>query len=133
MQISCYRICVRCIMDTSDQTITFDDEGVCNHCRTYEVIERESPPHADRARQLEALVARIKKAGRGSSYYCIVGMSGGVDSSYLAYLAISRGLRPLAVHVDGGWNFELAVKNIENVVKSLDIDLITFVVDWNEM
>ena len=120
-------------MDTSDESITFDDEGVCNHCRTYEAIEHASPPLADRERQLVSLVERIKKAGLGRDYDCIIGMSGGVDSSYLAYLAKSRGLRPLAVHVDGGWNSELAVKNIENVVKGLDIDLITFVVDWKEM
>lgn len=120
-------------MDTSDQAITFDDDGVCSHCQAYDAIERKSPPLADREHYLLSLIARIEKAGRGCSYDCIIGMSGGVDSSYLAYLAKSRGLRPLAVHVDGGWNSELAVKNIENVIKALDIDLTTFVVDWKEM
>ena len=120
-------------MDTTDQAITFDDEGICNHCRAYESIERAKPPLAERELQLEALVERIKKAGRGNRYDCVVGVSGGVDSSYVAYLAKSRGLKPLAVHVDAGWNSELAVKNIESLVKALDIDLITFVVDWKEM
>lgn len=128
-----YRICVRCIMDSTDYDITFDDEGVCNHCRDYEAIERAQPPLAERERQLESLVAKISQAGKTQDYDCIVGMSGGVDSSYLAYLAKSRGLRPLAVHVDAGWNSELAVKNIESLVKALDIDLVTFVVDWKEM
>ena len=120
-------------MDTSDHAITFDAEGVCSHCRAYEAIERKTPPLNEREHQLECLVERIKKEGRDKSYDCIVGLSGGVDSSYLAYVAKSRGLRPLAVHVDAGWNSELAVKNIEDLVKALKLDLITFVVDWKEM
>ena len=120
-------------MDTTDKAITFDDEGICNHCRAYEAVERDTPPLAERERRLKSLVERIKKWGRGKRYDCIVGMSGGVDSSFLAYIAKSRGLTPLAVHVDAGWNSELAVKNIEDLVKALDLDLMTFVVDWKEM
>jgi N-acetyl sugar amidotransferase len=120
-------------MDTTDHAITFDEDGVCNHCLAYDAVERGMPPVADREQQLQSLVDRISDSGRGKDYDCIIGMSGGVDSSYLTYVAKSRGLRPLAVHVDGGWNSELAVKNIENIVKALDIDLITFVVDWKEM
>jgi len=128
-----YRICTRCIMDTTDESISFDDNGICNHCRSYEAIENSMPPVSERKEHLQRLADEIKKAGKGKRYDCIIGMSGGVDSSYLAYLASSRGLRPLAVHVDAGWNSELAVNNIENVVKALDIDLFTYVVDWKEM
>lgn len=128
-----YQLCVHCIMDTTDQDIAFDDEGVCNYCRAHEAKDRCRPPLAEREKQLESLVHKIKRSARRKRYDCIVGMSGGVDSSYLAYLAKSYGLRPLAVHVDAGWNSELAVKNIESVVSSLDIDLVTLVVDWKEM
>ncbi len=97
-----YRICTQCIMDTTDPDISFDGVGVCNHCRSYEAIVDSEPPLAERERQLDSLVAKISQAGKRQDYDCIVGMSGGVDSSYLAYLAKSRGLRPLAVHVDAG-------------------------------
>jgi N-acetyl sugar amidotransferase len=120
-------------MDTSDPEITFDDGGVCNHCRAYVGIVDSLPPEKDRKHQLDALFDRIKESGKGKAYDSIIGMSGGVDSSYVAYLAKSGGLRPLAVHVDAGWNSELAVKNIECIVKALDIDLVTLVVDWKEM
>ena len=120
-------------MDTTDESISFDEDGVCNHCRSYEAIENAMPPLSEREEHLRRLVDEVKKTGKGSRYDCIIGMSGGVDSSYLAYLARSRGLRPLAVHVDAGWNSETAVKNIESVVKALDIDLFTYVVDWKEM
>lgn len=133
MHISSYKICERCIMDTTDEAIVFDDKGICNHCRDYDAFERARLPQADLDIQLDSLVEHIKKVGRGKTYDCVVGVSGGVDSSYLAYLAKSRGLTPLAVHVDGGWNSELAVKNIESLIKALDMDLITFVVDWKEM
>ena len=128
-----YQICTRCIMDTTDASITFDRQGVCNHCHYYDALVGAMPPPAEREQQLQALVETIKRAGRGKDYDCIIGMSGGVDSSYMAYLARSLELRPLAVHVDAGWNSELAVSNIEKVVKTLDIDLLTFVVDWKEM
>lgn len=126
--------CTRCVMDTSDPEISFDADGVCSHCRNF---ERNIKPHwfpdEEGARRLDALVKAIRNAGRRREYDCIIGLSGGVDSSYLAYQAKQHGLRPLAVHVDAGWNSELAVKNIENLVKTLDIDLFTHVVDWDEM
>lgn len=131
-----YQMCTRCVMDTSDPTITFDAEGVCNYCRYYDqvVVPSRWFPNAEGRRKLEAIVAEMKAAGKGKEYDCILGLSGGVDSAYLAYIAKEElGLRPLAVHVDAGWNSELAVKNIENIVKTLGIDLHTYVVNWEEV
>ena len=131
-----YQICTRCVMDTTDPDITFDAQGVCNHCLKYDAMVRdivESADRGERESELEAIVERIKEAGRGGDYDCIMGLSGGVDSSYVAYQAKRLGLRPLAVHFDSGWNSELAVNNIENIVKKLGIDLHTHVVDWEEM
>ncbi len=136
MQPRTYRICTRCVMDTSDPDINFDSDGVCSHCRQYDALVRDQIERANRGErqdELGAIVERIKKAGAGREYDCIMGLSGGVDSSYVAYVAKKLGLRPLAVHFDSGWNSELAVNNIENIVKKLGIDLQTFVVDWEEM
>ncbi len=125
-----YRICTRCIMDTTDPDIEFDEKGVCNHCRSMEEqVRRIVDP--DPAR-LEAVVQQIKESGRNRRYDCVMGVSGGTDSTYVAYLAKQLGLRPLAVHLDNGWNSELAVKNIENVLNKLGIDLVTHVLDWEE-
>lgn len=126
--------CVRCIMDThADPSIRFDEHGVCHHCRRYDelVSTRLVTGEAGR-RALQGLVDRMKSAGRGREYDCIIGVSGGVDSTYVAYLVRKMGLRPLAIHFDNGWNSELAVKNIERVLRKLDIDLYTYVVDWEE-
>lgn len=130
-----YQICARCIMDTSDPDISFDAEGVCSHCHGFEKTTRLNwHPDANGRRMLDDIVAQIKREGEGKDYDCAIGLSGGVDSSYLAYVARKElGLRLLAVHVDGGWNSELATKNIENIVRKLDIDLHTYVVDWEEM
>lgn len=131
-----YQICVRCVMDTSDPEITFDSAGLCSHCRAYDELVAESVRRAQkglRIAELETLFDRVKLAGQGREYDCILGLSGGVDSSYVAYLAKRHGLRPLAVHFDSGWNSELAVNNIEGIVKKLQIDLHTHVVDWEEM
>lgn len=131
-----YQICTRCVMDTSDPDITFDEQGVCSHCRSYDAMVRNTVDRAargERKAELDAVVARIRQAGQGHDYDCIMGLSGGVDSSYVAYTAKKLGLRPLAVHFDSGWNSELAVSNIENIVKRLGIDLHTHVVDWEEM
>lgn len=120
-------------MDTSDPDIRFDGEGVCNHCREYARLAAESLySGADAHRRLDALVARIRKEGEGKEYDCVLGLSGGVDSSFVAYKAKELGLRPLAVHLDNGWNSELSVANIERIVKKLDIDLFTYVIDWEE-
>lgn len=130
-----YQICTRCIMDTSDPDITFDAAGVCNHCRKFDSSLRLLwHPDEDGRRLLEDIVAKIKREMHGKPYDCAIGLSGGVDSSYLAYVAVKQlGLRLLAVHVDGGWNSELATRNIENIVTKLDIDLHTYVVNWDEM
>jgi N-acetyl sugar amidotransferase len=121
-------------MDTTDPEITFDAEGVCNHCRQFdEVTSKNWFPDDDGRLKLEKLLEEIKKEGRNQSYDCILGLSGGVDSSYLAYKAREWGLRPLVMHVDAGWNSELAVANIESVVKHCDYVLHTHVVDWQEM
>jgi N-acetyl sugar amidotransferase len=130
-----YQICTRCIMDTSDPHIEFDAAGVCNHCRNFdENLRPHWHPNESGRRMLDQIVDKIKAEGRGKSYDCAIGLSGGVDSSYLAYVARKElGLRLLAVHVDGGWNSELATRNIENIVRKLEIDLHTYVVDWKEM
>jgi aminotransferase len=129
-----YQECVRCVMDTSDPWIEFDEKGVCNHCRKYDqyVVNLGSPEQ--RKAKLDELVAHLKEAGKGKDYDCIMGLSGGVDSSYLAWYAVKElGLRSLVVHVDTGWNSELAVSNIQNIVQRLKLDLHTLVIDWEEI
>lgn len=122
-------------MDTSDTKIVFDERGVCDHCNTF---YRDILPnwHTDeRGEQaLQDIVARIREAGRNKDFDCIIGMSGGIDSSYLTYIAKERlGLRPLVFHVDGGWNSDIAVNNIERLVDGLGLALYTEVIDWEEM
>ena len=132
--MSQYRQCSRCVMDTSDTTITFDARGFCNHCRQFDEVTRHQWfPNPEGAVRWEAIAAQIRQAGKGREYDCILGLSGGVDSSYLALKVKDFGLRPLVMHVDAGWNSELAVANIEAVVKHCDFDLHTHVVDWEEM
>lgn len=125
--------CTRCVMDASDPQIGFDADGVCNHCHDYDRhvagLVRSGPAAAA---SLAALVDEMRVDGRGRDYDCVIGISGGVDSTYLAWKIKDLGLRPLAVHLDNGWNSELAVKNIELVLKRLDIDLHTVVLDWDE-
>ena len=125
--------CKHCLMDKSDPDIVFDDQGVCNHCRRYAVVaEKRLIPPAGRSVALRALVDEIKSVGDGKPYDCVIGVSGGVDSTYVAYLVKELGLRPLAIHLDNGWNSELAVSNIEKTLKILGIDLYTHVIDWDE-
>jgi len=128
-----YQQCVRCVMDTSDPNIRFDDKGYCNHCNEYfeKTSKRVYQGEASDI-QLSQLLDRIKRSGKNKDYDCVIGVSGGVDSIYTAYLAKKMGLRPLAVHMDNGWNSELAVSNIEKILKKLNIDLITEVLDWEE-
>lgn len=126
-------VCVRCVMDTSDPDIRFDEQGVCNHCHGYNaLVAREVRTGQAGTEALLRIVDRIKAHGRGKQYDCVMGVSGGVDSTYLAYIAKQLGLRPLAVHLDNGWDSELAVSNIEKVLKTLSIDLYTVVLDWEE-
>ena len=129
-----YQICSRCVMDTSDPEIVFDENGVCDHCRKFdEVTSKRWYPNEEGDRLWNGKLDEIKAEGKGRDYDCIIGLSGGVDSSYLALKAKDWGLRPLVVHVDAGWNSELAVSNIECIVKACNYDLHTIVIDWPEM
>lgn len=128
-----YQICMRCVMDTSDWDIRFDDDGVCSHCHSYErraAVELLSPVHARAA--LTRVVEQMRRDGQGKPYDCIIGVSGGIDSTMVALTVKELGLRPLAIHLDNGWNAELAVSNIERCLKTLKIDLYTHVIDWEE-
>src|SRR5512138_3669275 len=128
-----YRICTRCLMDTSDPNIVFDENGVCNHCHEHDrLVSQKVLTGAAGRRYLQKLAEEMKQGGRGKPYDCVIGVSGGVDSTYVAWLVKDLGLRPLAVHLDNGWNSELAVANIEKTLKALDIDLYTHVIDWEE-
>ena len=128
------QICTRCVMDTTDPEIIFDEHGVCNHCHEFdEVTSTRWFPNAVGGQKLSAIFDKIKKEGRSQDYDCIIGLSGGVDSSYLALVMKDYGLRPLVVHVDAGWNSELAVNNIEQIVKYCGYDLHTHVMDWQEI
>lgn len=130
-----YQVCTRCVMDTSDSRIVFDERGVCDHCRGFErdVLPNWHPDETGKA-MFRALVERIRQSGKGKPFDCIMGMSGGLDSSYLLHLAVSEfGLRPLVFHVDGGWNTDLAVHNIQVLVDKLGLDLYTEVINWQEM
>ena len=130
-----YQICTSCVMDTTDSKITFDENGVCDYCKGYheQILSNWAPNH-NNFEILEELAAKIRKEGRKKQYDCIIGMSGGTDSSYLAYIAKEvMHLRPLIYTVDTGWNLNVAIENIERIVRSLDLDMYTEVVDWNEM
>lgn len=128
-------VCTNCVMDNSDSKIKFDESGVCDHCNTfYDKIEPHWHPNENGATELNNIVEKIRKAGKGKDFDCILGMSGGIDSSYLLYLTkVKLGLRPLVFHVDAGWNTQLAVNNIERLVDKLGLDLYTHVIDWEEM
>jgi len=129
-----YQQCSMSVMDTiSDPLVTFDEQGVSNYYAAYKRLEKKHVLTGKEGEdQLETVLSAIKKAGKGKQYDCITGISGGVDSTYLALMIKKWGLRPLVVHFDNGWNSELAVKNIENIVSRLNFDLYTLVVDWNE-
>jgi N-acetyl sugar amidotransferase len=116
-------------MDTSAPDISFNADGTCNFCSDFLAAARWQAPAES---VLHALVDRVRAAGKGSRYDCVVGVSGGVDSSWVLHKAVELGLRPLAVHMDNGWNSELAQNNIANLVKTLDVDLVTHVIDWEE-
>lgn len=122
-------------MDTTDAKIVFDEKGVCDHCNTfYKDIEPNWNPNDKGWAEISKIADEIKKEGEGKDFDCIIGMSGGIDSSYLVYLAKEKlGLRPLVFHVDAGWNSQQAVHNIEQIVDRLDLDLYTEVIDWEEM
>jgi N-acetyl sugar amidotransferase len=126
-------ICATCVYDDATPNITFDGEGVCNYCRTQEQLERDFPAGEEGASRLRAIAEEIRKSGRGKKYDCVVGVSGGCDSSYLVhYIVKELGLRPLAVHFDNTWNSTTATKNIHCVLDKLGVDLWTYVVDNKE-
>lgn len=128
------RSCRRCVMDTSALDIVFDEGGVCNYCteffQRYSRLLYKQP--SQRARELQDFVNGVKKGGKGKRYDCVVGVSGGIDSSWALVQAVEHGLRPLAVHMDNGWNSELAQSNIANLIRRLGVDLYTHVIDWDE-
>jgi len=129
-----YQICSRCIMDTSDPRIAFDAEGLCEYCRNYDANVAPNWNKEDgNLPRLQATADRIRNKSKGGDFDCIIGLSGGLDSSYTAYVAKEiMGLRPLLFHVDAGWNTDQAVWNIERLVNGLGLDLYTEVINWEE-
>lgn len=129
-----YRICCNCIMDTSDPSISFDSHGVCDHCNQFKNITKPLWEKNLEDNKIESIIQLIKSTKSKSKYDCILGLSGGIDSSYMLHLAVTKfKLNPLVFHVDGGWNTSLSSSNIENLVKQLDLDLFTEVINWEEM
>ena len=126
------RICVRCVSDTSIPNIRFDENGVCNFCKIHDRLEEEYPLNEPGQQRLNELIDKIKAKGKNKKYDCVVGISGGTDSTYCLYKSKKLGLRPLAVHLDNGWDSEIAIKNIKNAVRKLDIDLKMITCNWEE-
>lgn len=124
--------CSRCLYDETVPNIRFDENGVCNYCYIHDELNREYPTGDEGKQRLEAIADRIRREGRRKQYDVVVGVSGGADSSYLVYLTKELGLRPLAVHFDNTWDSTVAVENIHDVLKKLDVDLYTYVVDNKE-
>ncbi|MBS3168420.1 N-acetyl sugar amidotransferase [Candidatus Woesearchaeota archaeon] len=126
------RMCSRCVLDTTVPEIKFDDKGACNYCKIHDELEKKYPNDKNGQKKLREIVEKIKRDGKNKKYDCIIGVSGGRDSTYTLYMAKKLGLRPLAVHFDNGWNSEIAVNNIKNITNKLGIDLYTHVADWEE-
>lgn len=128
------RVCTRCIYDERVDSITFDEHGVCCYCRQVESLAEQYGTGDEKGeREFDRIVDEIKRTGAGKKYDCVIGVSGGTDSSYMIYLAKERGLRPLAVHYDNTWNSAIATMNIHRVLSALDVDLYTHVVDNKEV
>lgn len=129
-----YQLCTRCVMDTTDSRISFDENGVCNHCKSYDdlVCTKWNINQYISNNSLYQLFDKIKKSQKNKKYDCLIGLSGGVDSSYIALLAKRHNLRPLCIHLDNGWNSELATYNIHGIVEKCGFDLYTHVIDWVE-
>jgi N-acetyl sugar amidotransferase len=130
------KVCTNCVMDTTDPAITFDEKGVCDFCNDYyKNILPSWHPNAEGEKELVQIAETIKKNRKKKGKYdCIIGLSGGTDSSYLCYVAKEiMHLNPLIYVVDTGWNLNVAVENIEKIVKALDLDMYTEVVNWQEM
>ena len=126
------KVCARCIMDDTIKGIIFDENGICTFCHIHDELEKSFPMNADTPKHLQKIVDKIKRDGKGKKYDCILGVSGGRDSTYTLYSAVKLGLRPLAVHFDNGWNSDYAVQNIKNACNKLNVDLYTHVADWEE-
>ena len=126
------KICSRCVLDTTVPGIRFDENGVCNYCKIHDELEKNNPLNKQGQQRLNQLVKEIKRKGKNKDYDCVVGVSGGRDSTYILYTAVKLGLRPLAVHFDNGWNSEIAVNNIKKATTKLGVDLHTVVADWEE-
>jgi len=124
--------CTRCLMDSEVGGIGFDKNGICNYCEEFDILINANPAGEKGQLLIDKVVGDMKAIGKNKSYDCVVGVSGGTDSTYLLYILKNLGLRPLAVHFDNGWNTEIAVSNIKNAVTILDIDLFTYVVNWEE-
>lgn len=127
-----FQICSRCVMDTSVSSIRFNENGVCNFCESHDRLAAAYSDPIQVQKNLEKLIEKIKSDGKNKPYDCIIGVSGGTDSSYTLYQAKLLGLRPLAVHFDNGWNTDQAVTNIRQITNALDVDLHTHVVNWEE-
>ncbi len=130
-----YQICSNCVMDTTDSKIAFDESGVCDHCIGFkrDVLPNWHPNEQGKS-IFQQQAERIRAAGAGKPFDCIMGMSGGMDSSYLLHLVVTEfQLRPLVFHVDGGWNTDIAVSNIQSLIQGLGLDLYTEVINWEEM
>ncbi len=130
-----YQLCTRCVMDTTDTDIQFDEQGVCQRCREYENRILPDWNHGrGHEKELEALIGKIKKSGEGKQYDCILGLSGGLDSTYMLHLAVKEwGLRPFVFHIDCGWNLPVAEENIRKVCNGLGVELHIEKMDWNEL
>lgn len=128
-------ICSNCVMDTTDSAIVFNENGICDHCVDFDSNVKPNWHTDERGRaELAAIIEKTRKAGKGHDFDCILGLSGGLDSSYMLHLLVKEfGLRPLVFHVDGGWNSDLAVNNIQMLVDKLGLDLFTEVIDWEDM
>jgi len=121
-------------MDTSDYNITFDNEGVCNYCHEFDQLAKQKWHRGETGKKLlEQKIAEIKNKNKNNQFDCILGLSGGVDSSYLALKAKEWGLRPVVVHIDTGWDSDISTKNVKKIVEECDYQLITYVIDWREM
>lgn len=128
-----YQICKRCVMDTFDAYISFDERGYCNHCEDYlNRIQKQTYIQGESEKTWEAILSNVKLKGKNNEYDCIVGISGGVDSCYTAHLCKEYGLRPLLIHMDNGWDTEISVKNVKTMVEKLGFDYVSYVLDWNE-
>jgi N-acetyl sugar amidotransferase len=128
-----YRICNRCVMDTFDTNIVFDEHGNCNHCEDYLArISLQTYTPVVSEKQLSTIIDVIKEKGKGREYDCIVGISGGVDSCYTAHLCKEYGLRALLIHMDNGWDTDISVKNVKTMVEKLGFDYVSYVLDWQE-